>query len=252
MRGEVIGINTAIVAGGQGIGFAIPSSMAKEVLLQLHDKGKVTRGWLGVAIQQLSSDLVQAFKLQNDHGALVADVVPDGPAAKAGIERGDIIVRFQGHEVQDSSELPRMVAALAPGTQVDVDILRGGKKLTIPVKLGTLQDEEQQEKAASLRPSDVEATLGLQVQAITPEVARTLRLDNTEGVVVSQIAADGPAAEAGVRRGDIIREINRRSVTDMDAYQEATAQLDPESPVLLLLERRGSGIYVALKPRKAG
>jgi serine protease Do len=252
MRGEVIGINTAIVAGGQGIGFAIPSSMAKEVLLQLHDKGKVTRGWLGVAIQQLSADLVQAFKLPNDHGALVADVVPDGPAAKAGIERGDIIVRFQGHEVQDSSELPRMVAALAPGTQVDVDILRGGKKLTIPVKLGTLQDEEQQEKAASLRPSDVEETLGLQVQAITPEVARTLRLENTEGVVVSQIAADGPAAEAGVRRGDIIREINRRSVTDMDAYQEATAQLDPVSPVLLLLERRGSGIYVALKPRKAG
>jgi serine protease Do len=252
MRGEVIGINTAIVAGGQGIGFAIPSSMAKEVLLQLHEKGKVTRGWLGVAIQQLSSDLVQAFKLQNDHGALVADVVPDGPAAKAGIERGDIIVRFQGHEVQESSELPRMVAALAPGTQVDVDILRGGKKLTIPVKLGTLQDEEQQEKVSSLRPSDVEETLGLQVQAITPEVARTLRLENTEGVVVSQITADGPAAEAGVRRGDIIREINRRSVTDMDSYQEATAQLEPESPVLLLLERRGSGIYVALKPRKAG
>jgi serine protease Do len=145
-----------------------------------------------------------------------------------------------------------MVAALAPGTQVDVDILRGGKKLTIPVKLGTLQDEEPQEKASSLRPSDVEETLGLQVQAITPDVARTLRLENTSGVVVSQIAPDGPAAEAGVRRGDIIREINRRSVTDMDAYQEATAQLDPESPVLLLVERRGSGIYVALKPRKAG
>ena len=101
----------------------LPSPVAKEVLLQLHDKGKVTRGWLGVAIQQLSSDLVQAFKLQNDHGALVADVVSDGPAAKAGIERGDII-RFQGHEVQDSRWLPRMVAALAPGTQVDVDILR--------------------------------------------------------------------------------------------------------------------------------
>ena len=252
MRGEVIGINTAIVAGGQGIGFAIPSGMAKEVLLQLHDKGKVTRGWLGVAIQQLSSDLVQAFKLPNDHGALVADVVPNGPAAKAGIERGDIIVRFQGHEVQDSSELPRLVATITPGTQVDVDILRGGKKLTLPVKLETLKDEEQQEKAATLRPSDVEETLGLQVQAITPEVARTLRLENTEGVVVSQLAADGPAAEAGVRRGDIIREINRRSVTDVDSYQEATAQLDPESPVLLLLERRGSGIYVALKPRKAG
>jgi serine protease Do len=252
MRGEVIGINTAIVAGGQGIGFAIPVHMAKEVLLQLHDQGKVTRGWLGVAIQRLSPDLVQAFKLENDHGALVADVVPDGPAAKAGIERGDIIVRFQGHKVQESSELPRLVATVAPGTQVDIDLLRGGKKLTIPVKLGTLPDEEPQEKVARLQPSDVEETLGLQVQAITPDIARTLRLEHTEGVVVSQIAPEGPAAEAGVRRGDIIREINRKPVTDMDAYQEATTQLDPESPILLLLERRGSGIYVALKPRKAG
>lgn len=252
MRGEVIGINTAIVAGGQGIGFAIPSNMAKEVLLQLHDKGKVTRGWLGVAIQKLSPDLVQAFKLENDHGALVADVAPDGPAAKAGIERGDIIVRFQGQKVQDSTELPRLVATVAPGTQVDVDIFRGGKKLTIPVKLGTLKDEEAQEKVARLQPSDVEETLGLQVQAITPEIARTLRLENTEGVVVSQVAPEGPAAEAGVRRGDVVREVNRKPVTDMDSYQETTTQLDPESPVLLLLERRGSGIYVALKPRKAG
>ena len=117
------------------------------------------------------------------------------------------------------------------------------------MKLGTLKDEEQQEKASTLRPSDVEETLGLQVQAITPEVAWTLRLENAEGVVVSQIAADGPAAEAA--RGDIIREINRRSVTDIDSYQEATAQLDPESPVLLLLERRGNGIYAAFKPRLA-
>ena len=252
MRGEVIGINTAIVAGGQGIGFAIPSNMAKEVLLQLHDRGKVTRGWLGVAIQKLSPDLVQAFKLENDHGALVADVIPDGPAAKAGIERGDIIVRFQGHKIQESSELPRMVATVAPGTQVDVDIVRGGKKLTIPVKLETLKDEEPQEKAARLQPSDVEETLGLQVQAITPEIARRLRLEGIEGVVVSQVAPDGPAAEAGVRQGDIIRELNRKPIPDLETYQDATAQLDAESPVLLLLERRGSGIYVALKPRKAG
>jgi serine protease Do len=190
--------------------------------------------------------------LENDHGALVADVIPDGPAAKAGIERGDIIVRFQGHKIQDSSELPRMVATVAPGTQVDVDLLRGGKKLTIPVKLGTLKDEESQEKVGRLQPSDVEETLGLQVQAITPEVARRLRLERTDGVVVSQVAPDGPAAEAGVRQGDLIRELNRRPIPDLETYQDATAQLEPESPVLLLLERRGSGIYVALKPRKAG
>jgi serine protease Do len=251
MRGEVIGINTAIVAGGQGIGFATPSNMAKEVLLQLHGAGKVTRGWLGVAIQRLSPDLVKAFGLENDQGALVADVVPDGPAAKAGIERGDIILALQGQKIQDSNELPRLVANLAPGTKVDLDILRAGKKRTIAVTLGTLKEEDE-EKAARLKPPDVEDTLGLQVQAITPDVARSLHLENIEGVVVSQVAPDGPAAEAGVRRGDIVREVNRKPVTDMDSYQDATAGLEPQAPVLLLLERRGSGLYVALKPRKSG
>jgi serine protease Do len=251
MRGEVIGINTAIVAGGQGIGFATPSNMAKEVLLQLHDAGKVTRGWLGVAIQSLSPDLTKAFGLENDHGALVADVLANGPAAKAGIERGDIIVSFQGQKVQDSNELPRLVAAMAPGTKVEVEVVRGGKKLTIPVTLETMKDEEQ-EAAARLQPSDVEEALGLQVQAITPDVARTLRLENTEGVVVSQVAPESPAAEAGVRRGDVVREVNRKPVTDVESYQEATTNLDPQAPVLLLLERQKNGLYVALKPRKAG
>jgi serine protease Do len=251
MRGEVIGINTAIVASGQGIGFAIPSNMAKEVLLHLHDAGKVTRGWLGVAIQRLSQDLVKAFGLENDYGALVADVVSDGPAAKAGIERGDIIMSLRGQKIQDSNELPRLVATLAPGTKVDLEILRGGKKRTVAVTLGTLKDDEE-EKVARGKTPDVEDTLGLQVQAITPDVARALRLEQNDGVVVSQVAPDGPAAEAGVRRGDIVREVNRKPVTDMDSYQEATAGLEPQSSVLLLLERRGSGLYVALKPRKSG
>lgn len=251
MHGEVIGINTAIVAGGQGIGFAIPVNMAKEVLLQLHDSGKVTRGWLGVAIQRLSPDLVKAFSLENDHGALVADVVPDGPAAKAGIERGDIIVALQSHKVQDSNELPRLVATMAPGTKVDVDLLRGGKKRTVPVTLGTLKEDEE-EKMARLKPADVEDTLGLQVQTITPEIARALRLESSDGVVVSQVAPESPAAEAGVRRGDIVREVNRKPINDMEAYQAATAGLESQAQVLLLLERRGSGLYVALKPRKSG
>jgi serine protease Do len=252
MRGEVIGINTAIVASGQGIGFAIPSNMAKEVLLQLHGRGKVTRGWLGVAIQPLSPDLAKAFGLQDAHGALVADVLSNGPAAKAGIQRGDLIVRFQGDKVQESSDLPRMVAAVAPGTKVEVDIIRNGKELTIPVELGTMKDDES-ETVARLQPSNVEESLGLQVQSITPEVARALRLEDTEGVVVSRVDPEGPAAEAGVQRGDVIREVNRHAVTDMASYKEATAQLDAQAPVLFLLDRRGSGgRYVAIKPRKAG
>lgn len=250
MRGEVIGINTAIVSGGQGIGFAIPINLAKEVFVQLHDKGSVTRGWLGVAIQQISPDLLKAFNLTDTHGALVADVMSDGPAAKAGLQRGDVIVGFNGHTVQESAELPRLVAAMAPGTKVSIDVLRSGKKLTIPVTLGTLAEEKT--AAAKRQAPDVEESLGLRVEAITPELVRSLRLDNSKGVVVSQVAPDSPAAEAGIRRGDIVREINRQPVTDMESYTEATSRLTANAPALLLLERRGSSLYVALKPGKEG
>lgn len=251
MRGEVIGINTAIVAGGQGIGFAIPINLAKEVLLQLREKGSVTRGWLGVAIQKLSPELLKALGLEDTQGALVSDVMADGPAAKAGIKRSDVIIGFQGTKVHDSSELPRLVATLSPGTKVDVELIREGKKLVIPVTLGTLP-EETKEAATRLQPSEVEETLGLRVETITPEMAKTLRLDNVKGVIVSQVAADGPAAEAGVRRGDVVREINRHAVTDLESYAEATSHLAQDAPVLFLLERRGSSLYVAVKPSKEG
>jgi serine protease Do len=250
MRGQVIGINTAIISGGQGIGFAIPINLAKEVFIQLHTKGSVTRGWLGVAIQRISPDLLKAFNLEDAHGALVSDVVADGPAAKAGLQRGDVIVAFQGHKVQDSTELPRMVAAIAPGTKVQVEVSRGGKKMTIPVTLGTLTDDK--ETVAKLQPSDVEESIGLRVENITPELARSLRLDNTKGVVVSRVTPDSPAAEAGVQRGDVVREVNRQPVTDLDSYTEATSHLTPNTPALFLLERRGSSLYVALKPTKEG
>jgi serine protease Do len=250
MRGQVIGINTAIISGGQGIGFAIPINLAKEVFLQLHDKGSVTRGWLGVAIQGISSDLLKAFNLEDTHGALVADVMSDGPAAQAGIQRGDVIMGFNGYPVQDSAELPRMVAAIAPGTKVQVEVLRGGKKMTIPVTLGTLAEEK--EASAKLQQPDVEESLGLHVEVITPELARGLRLDNAKGVVVARVAPDSPAAEAGIQRGDVVREVNRQPVTDMESYTEVTSHLTPNAPALFLLERRGSSLYVALKPSKEG
>ena len=250
MRGQVIGINTAIMSSGQGIGFAIPINLAKEVLLQLHTKGSVTRGWLGVAIQRISPDLLKAFNLEDTHGALVSDVMADGPAAKAGLQRGDVIIGFQGNKVQDSTELPRMVAAIAPGTKVQVEVVRGGKKMTVPVTLGTLTDDK--EAAAKLQPPDVEESIGLRVETITPELARSLRLDNAKGVVVSRVTPDSPAAEAGVQRGDVVREVNRQPVTDLESYADATSRLTPNTPALFLLERRGSSLYVALKPTKEG
>jgi len=250
MRGQVIGINTAIISGGQGIGFAIPINLAKEVFLQLHEKGNVTRGWLGVAIQGISPDLLKALSLEDTHGALVADVMSDGPAAKAGFQRGDVIVGLNGQKVQDSTELPRMVAAMAPGTKATVEVMRSGKKMSIPVTLGTLPEEK--EAAVKNQPADAEEHIGLRVEAITPEVARSLRLDNTKGVVVSRVAPDSPAAEAGIQRGDVVREINRQPVTDLESYAEATSRLTPNAPALFLLERRGSSHYVAIKPSKEG
>jgi serine protease Do len=255
MRGEVVGINTAIVAAGQGLGFATPSNMAKEVLLDLYSKGSVTRGWLGVGIQELSRDLSQAFGLEEPHGALVSEVLPDSPAAKAGIRRGDIIVGFDGKRVPDASKLPHMVAVKKPGSAAEVELLRDGKRLTLPVVLGEMAEEEDKEAAAEgLHPSDVEEALGLQVQDITPEVAQALRLEDTAGVVVSHVEPDSPAAEAGIRRGDIVREVAHQAVKDEASYQaamqKAIASRAPNKPVLLLLERRGSGIYAALMPRK--
>jgi serine protease Do len=251
MKGEVIGINTAIVPQGQGIGFAIPSNMALNILQQLSGKGKVTRGWLGVAIQQLSPELMQAFKLENNNGALIADVIADSPADKAGLKRGDIIVGFNGEKVQESSELPRLVATMSPGTPATIDIIREGKTLSVPVVLGTLQEDAEQ-AVAKVKPSEAEVSLGLRVEPITPDIATSLKLENTEGVVVSGVDVSGPAAEAGLRRGDVVREINRLPIRDIDDYETVTAHLRTDTTVLLLVERRGNNLYVALKPGKTG
>ena len=249
MRGEVIGINTAIMRSGQGIGFAIPINMAKNVLSQLYDKGNVTRGWLGVAIQSISPEMLNAFKLDDANGALVSGIVTDAPADKAGLQQGDVIVGFHGSEVEDSSVLPGLVAVVAPGTTVDVEIIRDGQRMTIPVTLGELEEDEAA-RIASLEPSGVEELLGIQVEAITEDMARELRTDDDRGVVVTDVADESPAANAGIQPGDIVREVNRQTVEDLDAYEAATAQIEDGETVLLLLERRGNHLYVALRPER--
>ena len=247
MRGEVIGINTAIMRSGQGIGFAIPINMAKNVLSQLYDKGNVTRGWLGVAIQNISPEMLDAFQLDDANGALVSAIVADAPADKAGLKQGDVIVGFDGSKVDDSSALPGLVAVISPGTKVEVEVIRNGERLTIPVTLGELEEDEAA-RIASLEPSGVEELLGLQVEAIDEDMARELRIDDESGVVVTDVADHSPAAEAGIRPGDVIREVNRQTVDNLDAYEDATAGLEEDEPVLLLLERRGNHLYVALRP----
>src|SRR5262249_32623867 len=207
-KGEVVGINTAIFSrggGNIGIGFAIPITLANEVVPQLKTKGHVTRGWLGVMIQKVTPEIAESLGLAEAKGALVADVVKDGPAEGAGLKQGDVIVEFDGKPVVDSAELPLLVARTGVGKSVKLKVIRDKETKEFSVKVGELKDEDQNEGAGSSSED-----LGLAVQTLTPELAENLNLDKgLKGVVVTQVEPGGPAAEAGLRRGDVILEVNR-------------------------------------------
>ena len=245
IKGEVIGINTAIISGNTGgnvgIGFAIPINVAKNILNDLKEKGSVTRGWLGVMIQKITPELADSFKLKDDNGALVGDVIPDGPADKAGIKRGDVIVRFNRQDVKEMEELPKIVANTTPGKAVPVDVIRDGAPKTIQVTIDVLKDSPAQ--VASKQKDQ----LGMEVQDITPELAQSLQLEVTEGVLVSNVEQGKPAGEAGLRRGDVITEINRKSVRNVGDYTQLTRGFKAGDTALMLVRRGGSTIYIAVK-----
>ncbi|MDD3845062.1 MAG: DegQ family serine endoprotease [Syntrophorhabdaceae bacterium] len=243
MNGEVIGINTAIVASGQGIGFAIPIDTAKSVIAQLKGSGSVTRGWLGVSIQEITPALASSFGLKDRKGALVADVVKDGPADKAGIAQGDVIVEFDGKEIASSNDLPRIVAATPVGKDVAVKLLRNGTTAGRTVKIARMEDTvaEAAEKVTGGN------KVGITVQGITPEVARALQLKNRKGVVVASVEPGSPAEEAGIVRGDVIREVNRAAVKDVESFVRKMEQESQQKNVLFLISRKASNIYVVVK-----
>lgn len=253
-RGEVIGINTAIFSPGRvgatgfniGIGFATPINLVKSILPQLKSKGKVTRGWLGVLIQPVSEDVASALKLTDARGALVADVMPNSPAARAGFQRRDVILQFNNQTVNDSIELPLMVAETEVGKTVKVEIVRGGKKMTLDAKIDELNDEEVE------TPDNNEAEetqLGLTVQDLTPEIARGLGIeDDVKGVVVTAVEPDSPAAQAELKRGDVIVEVGDKPVTSTREFRAATKDLQKAKPLLLLVRRGDNTIFLTLKP----
>jgi serine protease Do len=243
IKGEVIGINTAIISGNTGgnvgIGFAIPINIAKEILGDLKEKGTVTRGWLGVMIQKITPDLAESFNLDRTEGALVGDVIPDSPAEKAGIKRGDVIIKFDKEEVRAMESLPKIVGSTTPGKTVKVEIIRDGKKKVLDVTIAVLKDEEV--KVAALDP------IGIQVQDITPDIAQSLNLEGVEGVLVSDVTPGEPGGESGLKRGDIISEVNRNKVKNTDEYNRIASKLKHGDTALMLVKRGGTTIYIAVK-----
>jgi serine protease Do len=239
--GEVVGINTAIYVAGQGIGFAIPSNVAKRIIEDLKTKGSVVRGWLGVVIQRISPELAKSFGISEPKGALVAEVVADSPAAKAGIQRGDVIVKFNDKEISTMDALPRLVAATQPGKKAKLTILREGGEKTLTVTIGTLEEEKL------AKASMIEEELGMTVQEITPEMAQHFGLETRGGVIVSDVKRGSPADEGGIRRGDVILEINRQAIKDISDYRQAVKKNAGKDTVLLLVRRGESSLYVAIK-----
>jgi serine protease Do len=240
--GEVIGINTAIVATGQGIGFAIPINMAKEILPQLKEKGRVTRGWLGVGIQIMTSQLAKSFGLEEKKGVLVSQVFKESPAERAGIKQGDIILQFDGKEVQEVGGLSRTVASTPVGKPVEVKIFREGKDLTLQAVVAELQ--EKAEATPTLAPKP----LGLSVQDITPEIARSLGLEEAVGVVVTRVEPDSPAAKAEIQRGDVIQEVSRQAIENAEDFGRALEKARGQESILFLIRRGGGSLYVTVSP----
>ncbi len=243
-QGEVVGINSAIYSrsgGSIGIGFAIPVNMAKDLLPQLK-KGKVVRGWLGVMIQKITPELRDKLNLRDEGGALVADVTSDGPADKAGIKRGDVIVSFDGKGIREMNELPFLVASTPVGKVVEVEVMRKGEKKGFEVKIGKLEEEQVEEE-----PAEERADLGMSVDEITPELARQFGLSEERGLVVVRVENNSPAAEAGIRRGDIIMEMDQEPLKDLDKYLEKIRQYKKGDTILFLIKRRQATLYLTLK-----
>ena len=248
LKGEVIGINTAILASGQGIGFATPSNIANSIIPQLESKGKVVRGMIGVQVQNVTPELAKSFGMSEPKGALVGQVNPDTPAAKAGIHRGDIIIEFNDHPIREMNELPRMVAETAPGSKASLKVLREGKEKTLNLTVVELTDERQaqtkEEGAAEKTP------LGLEVQNLTPTLAQQFRLRDNQGVGVVQVESGSPGADAGIRPGDLILEVNGAVVGTLKEYRESIAKVKKDSVARFLVKRAGHTLYLTVENPK--
>jgi serine protease Do len=251
MQAEVVGINTAIVAGGSGIGFAIPSNMARKIYTEITTKGRVSRGWLGVSIQPLTSELARSFGAKDTKGVLISDVIADSPAAKSGLKPGDILLEFDGKKMESPADLQRAVGLASPGTDAKAKVWRDQGEKTVEVKIGEAPDErESQRQGKSEGGGGGPTMLGLEVRPITPDVARQLNLKSSDGVIVARVEEGSAAAEAGVQRGDVIREINRQRVKSTSDFERLTKDVKEGDRLTVLLQRGPMSLYVAFTVNK--
>jgi serine protease Do len=241
LNGEVVGINTAIIAQGQGIGFAIPIDMATKIVAQLKDNGEVTRGWLGVNIQDLKGELADYYGAKGGEGVLVTEVVPGNPAEKAGIQAKDIITAVDGEKVRTSRELTAKAATLPVGETTKITVVRDGKERTVDVKVAkrpvTVAD-------AGKPPVEKEGEYGLQVTDLTPEMARRLKTNRDAGVVVVGVRPDSKAAKAGLQQGDLILEVDRQNVSSTGELKQLLARHKGGDGIALLVQRANAGMMV--------
>lgn len=246
-RGEVVGVNTAIFStsgGNIGIGFATPINLAKSVVKQLKEKGRVVRGWLGVIVQTVTPDLAKSFGLDQKEGALVADIDAAGPAATAGIRKGDIIVAFNGTPIKEMDQLPLLVAQTPVGSKGELTIIRDGKKISKAVEIGELKDEEGIAQADEGGSDDI----GMELSDITDALARRYNIEEAEGVLVTFVEPASPAAQAGVRPGDVITQVNRKDILNLEDYNKclSDARKQKKDKILLLIARGETSQFVVI------
>ena len=242
MNGEVIGINTAIVASGSGIGFAIPINLAKDIIMALKNEGEVTRGWLGVAIQDLNGDMAEYYGIEDKKGVFVADVFEGDPADQAGIKAKDIILEVNGEKIKTSRQLTSMIAGIAVGDHARIKILRDGKEKTLKVKIAKRTEDKLSARA---RPKEQAEEFGIRVSDLKPEIVQQFNIDETSGVIVTHVESGSKGDDAGVRPGDIIKEINRKPVKNTEDYQAILQELSSGDAVNLFLRRKNAGFLVA-------
>ena len=246
-RGQAIGINTAIFSqsgGSVGIGFAIPMSLAKNVVTQLADSGKVTRGWLGVGIQPVTPELAKSFGRTETTGVLVSSVTEGSPAERAGIKTGDIITDYDGRKVERASDLPRAVAGTPVGRDVKLNVVRDGKPVTLTARVEALDAKEAAAEGDS--GEKAKPALGLAVQPLTPALAQQLGVRATQGLVVQNVMEGSPAAEAGFERGDVIVEVNKKPVKSVSELRESVAKNGKGSPMLFRVQRQDASLFLTV------